>query len=406
MADVQAESVAKRLDFGDELEKQGAEPEAESRGAEEPKKKKKKKKKRGFAFIKKGGKKKAKKKAEAAQPNPPKSAENSGLSSSSNIKMANAGLMENSMDQTLETINRDLDGENVDEVRVDSSESKAQEERSAVVTERTGKAERLATREHGEAQNDPVEPGEPEQRESEPNSNILDDIQSDRAEQQRDSDTNQGKTDEQGPVQSETKEADSGTQMSPGEERTDTGPAQEAVNESSKLTEPERVVTAELEEESHKLEKLLYKLKGDFRSKILREKNVKVWKEYFEFFKLEFGFMMSAEAAKKQRLSDLNELQRANTQTEQEMIESLEKEDQSRADECQQRLAQLETRRLELQAQMGEDDRREEEYAQRGRRGRNGSGGQARQYRQIPGAGDQENEGGHVVSEGKESHFP
>jgi hypothetical protein len=375
-----SDQVVKKLNFEEEEVKEGTlevETEVNKDEPEEspkPKKKKKKKKKAAFAFIKKNLKKKKQKSTENSNLTLPKSqeADNSAISSSSNIKNGPQNLLENSMNKTLETIQRELNRDPKPESK-DSSQnmpqSKEQDFEEPGLNQQEKENELVKSDQNqgnlGNSSGDPelnLEIGN--------NSNILDEIN------QIDQHEKPFESEEQKPENTVPTEELNTSRVS--QEKEVPSDLKEEGMQSPVMSVPgqgngmfsqssmERNVTAEVEEENEKLEKLLYKLKGDFRSKILREKNIKIWKEYYNFFKTEFEFILDFENVKKQQMNSLNELAKENTEVEQKMIESLENEDLTKTDEYQVKLSEMEELKKTIQKEIDSNDQKEEEFQSRG----------------------------------------
>lgn len=136
-----------------------------------------------------------------------------------------------------------------------------------------------------------------------------------------------------------------------------------STDQSPKKTE-EKKMLEELEEENTKIEKQVYKLKGDFRSKILREKNIKIWNEYFEFYLSEFTSLVNKEERKREKLAEIGNLMKKNSQIEEKMIVSLENEDMDEADRLQSELGCIEQKKKELEDELKQEDLKEENLHQ------------------------------------------
>lgn len=268
--------------------------------------------------------------------------DNSAISSSSNIKANPQNLLENSMNKTLETIqkelNRDPNPEKVDKSGNNQSNTlNTKEETTRKDINSNGSHPQATTSEDIEIN---LESGQ--------HSNILDEI--DQVNQEVETQKQNQEVDNL-----QQKEVKSGP---PAQKGVIVTPKEELIPQRSL----EIQVTQEIEDENTKLEKLLYKLKGDFRSKILKEKNVKIWSDYYTFFKTEFEFIINSEKQKSRLLSDLGVLERKNSEIEQQMIQSLEAEDQSRADHLQETLTQLHQERKIIEEQIDNNDQREEDF--------------------------------------------
>ena len=124
--------------------------------------------------------------------------------------------------------------------------------------------------------------------------------------------------------------------------------------------------TAEQSAQNSKLEKLVYKVSGDFRAKILREKNAKLWTKLSNFTLAEIEFLLNSEGRKAERAARFEELETEKKENETRIVECLENDLTDEADQISAELERIEGSRQVIEKQRIQDDFRQETFLENG----------------------------------------
>lgn len=127
-------------------------------------------------------------------------------------------------------------------------------------------------------------------------------------------------------------------------------------------TDSPELTTATQATENSKLEKLVYKVSGDFRAKILREKNAKIWKKLEAYFLAEISFLLESEARKEKRAERLGELERLRKEKEGRIVECLEGDLAEEADLISGELEEIEKLKIEIEEESRKDNSRQDNF--------------------------------------------